>query len=571
MVTLADIRRWNSGVLDDAFNQLGRMRDELVAQDDELAGARNPEGWTGDAALAAAAGHDRLSERLRRLVAAISAVHRAVGEASDAVIAIKHALIAAEELARAHGFTVRDNGAVDDVHPPVVPAGQIEDVKRERAAILAEVVDRLEQVLRRADDVDADLAAVLQQADSDRIDDGTGMTLAGAVVAGAALGGLSVLAPPPSGSSGDHAGWWDSLSYHERTTVLQRHPGWVGNLDGIPAGVRDTANRAVLRTQLSSVQAEITQLQSLVDEHSAGPVEARREAEAIRRLEVLHDRMDALRTVDRALTQGGGDRQLLLLDVNRERPRAAIATGDVDTADHVAVFTPGMNTAVADDMGRDMADVEQLRRVAEDEALLYGDGGSVAAVTWIGYEPPTTEAQDLLGWEHNAANEAPAEEGGRDLASFLDGINASRDTDPHLTALGHSYGSTTTGYALQEASGVDDAVFFGSPGLSTDDIGELYLPAGHAHVIEAKDDWVADLGRFGADANQVDDVVSLSAKEETLPPPDGRQLGESTGHSDYLKPGTSSQYNVGVVVAGLPERRVHAESDGFGDVLRRLW
>ncbi|NIJ14994.1 hypothetical protein FHU38_005402 [Saccharomonospora amisosensis] len=34
------------------------------------------------------------------------------------------------------------------------------------------------------------------------------------------------------------------------------------------------------------------------------------------------------------------DRHLLELDLSKSRAEAAVANGDVDTADHVAVFTP---------------------------------------------------------------------------------------------------------------------------------------------------------------------------------------------------------------------------------------
>ena len=70
----------------------------------------------------------------------------------------------------------------------------------------------------------------------------------------------------------------------------------------------------------------------------------------------------------------------------------------------------------------------------------------------------------------------PPARGGADLARFYEGIDASRRADPHLTALGHSYGSLTTGYALQQAHGVDDAVLFGSPGLGTDHVDDLHVP-----------------------------------------------------------------------------------------------
>jgi ankyrin repeat protein len=174
---------------------------------------------------------------------------------------------------------------------------------------------------------------------------------------------------------------------------------------------------------------------------------------------------------------------------------------------------------------------------------------------------------DLLDPDHTFATDGAAERGGADLSRFLDGINASRATDPHLTALGHSYGSTTTGHALQKTNGVDDAVLFGSPGASTDEVTDLHAPPGHVAVIEARDDPVADLGTFGGDTNQLDGVVGLSAHQERLP---GQTdpLRESTGHSEYLTPATTSQYNIATTVADLHDRRIRGESTDAGDWVR---
>ncbi len=158
------------------------------------------------------------------------------------------------------------------------------------------------------------------------------------------------------------------------------------------------------------------------------------------------------------------------------------------------------------------------------------------------------------------------------LASFYDGLDASRTTPPHVVALGHSYGSLTAALALQRGTGVDDAVVFGSPGLGTSDIADLGLRPGRVYVIEGRNDPVADLAAFGPDPNQLDDVVTLSSKESLV---DGVHRIESTGHSTYLDfatdtaPGTTSQYGIAAVVAGVPELASRDNGRGVGDVLQR--
>ena len=123
-----------------------------------------------------------------------------------------------------------------------------------------------------------------------------------------------------------------------------------------------------------------------------------------------------------------------------------------------------------------------------------------------------------------------------DLAEFYRGINATNEhgSDVHLSAFGHSYGSLTTAQALNElgATGVvDDAAFYGSPGLGytnetwtdrsigipierpyvIDDESDLFLADGHAFVMSAPEDPISgdpnvlgipmpsagDLGQFG--------------------------------------------------------------------------
>ena len=105
-------------------------------------------------------------------------------------------------------------------------------------------------------------------------------------------------------------------------------------------------------------------------------------------------------------------------------------------------------------------------------------------------------------------------------------------------------------------------------GISTDNPAQLNVPPGHLGLTEARDDPVADLGAFGGDPNHLPGITNLSAEAATTP--DGTPLSEATGHSEYLAPGTTSQYNLGATVAGLPDNRIPTtDNSGFGDWLRR--
>ncbi|MGH3979144.1 MAG: alpha/beta hydrolase [Pseudonocardiaceae bacterium] len=561
MVSIGDIRTWRPDELDAAFDTLGSRRDTLIGLDDELAGARTPEGWTGDAASAAAAWHDTLSERARRIVAGIAAVRRATGETSDAVISLQRALREAEDLARAHGFAVSGDGTVVDAHPPTVPdPAEAAEIQRERARVQAEVVDRLEQLLRRADDVDADFSTVLTRASRGEIDDGTGQSLSGASATGEGAGELSTLGPPEGGTPADNAGWWASLSEEERRALIDSDPGALGNLDGLPAAVRDEANRARIDDERAALEAERDRLQADLDDNWFGGTFTNADAA----LDHVNAKLASLDRIETTLNQPG-ERQLLLLDLSGERAEAAVAVGNVDTADHVAVFTPGLGSTVDGKLEEYDDNMERLQRQAQYESNRYGDGGSVAAVTWIGYQAPQPGFEGYNPFDSDSVlQDDSARAGGADLAEFYRGIDASRASDPHLTALGHSYGSTTTGFALQQDTGVDDAVFFGSPGVGTSHIEDLEVPEGHSYRIEARRDVVADGGVFGIDPSHMDGMTGLSAQQETLP--DGRPLGESVGHSDYLTQDSTSQYNMSAVVAGLHDRTVTDDGRGLGDI-----
>lgn len=118
------------------------------------------------------------------------------------------------------------------------------------------------------------------------------------------------------------------------------------------------------------------------------------------------------------------DRQLMSLDMTGERAKAAIAVGNVDTAQHVAVFTPGMNSTVDGNMSDYVKDMKNISARAEQELRFHGDGGTVAGVTYLGYEPPKVE--DTNSWNSGFITGCAAHDGADKLAKFYEGINDSR-------------------------------------------------------------------------------------------------------------------------------------------------
>ena len=323
--------------------------------------------------------------------------------------------------------------------------------------------------------------------------------------------------PPPEDASPDqvHA-WWAALTPTQQLAVSLLQSGNVGNRDGVAAWGRDLANRTqlpLLRERLENELDGATSGQHSYEPYGSGYYIEPAEAQELR------DKLAGLDSVQEVLDRGG--RQLLVLDADSgSQLHAAVAVGDVDTADHVSVFTPGFTTTVKDSLGGIDTDMARLKTQAEQNLVRDGRFDAVATVSWLGYDAPQWDG--VVFPSQSVASDDLARKGGDDLAQFYSGINAARDVDPHLTALGHSYGSTTTGFALQhDGTGVDDAVVFGSPGLGTDERDDLHVPDGHLFRVEARRDPVADLAAFGLDPTWLDGVDGLSAEESDI---DGQQL-----------------------------------------------
>ncbi len=369
--------------------------------------------------------------------------------------------------------------------------------------------------------------------------------------------------PPKQSSPTDNATWWRALGPQRQEQVIREHPGWIGNLDGVPFAARDLANRALLITNRADLVAAGRRLEADLADNWLGDVFTT-DDEALAQVK---DKVASLDAIEEVLAKEG-PRQLLLLDIEPDRAQAAIARGNVDTADNVAVFVPGLTANVTDSMQGYGNDMDQLQHRAELESKRANQASTTATVAWIGYAAPQL-GWDLLG-ANSVADDHAAQAGAAKLVPFLRGIDAARDHDAHLSVLGHSYGSTTAGLALQQDTGVDDVVFFGSPGIGTNHVEDLSVPKSHTYYIEAELDPVGDLGHFGIDPSHLTGVEHASAKESTVVDPitgEIRHFTGVTGHASYLVDKSTSQYNMSVVVAGLPDRRVYDDGMGLGDVL----
>jgi hypothetical protein len=178
---------------------------------------------------------------------------------------------------------------------------------------------------------------------------------------------------------------------------------------------------------------------------------------------------------------------------------AAVAYGDPDTADHTAVYVPGI-----------MQDGATIDENAQDALALQvaanGQGGTVATIAWIGYDSPNWDPDgSLLGYPDSAGDaahtltEANAEAGGHALSLFVDGLNSTHEGGAdasHLTVIGHSYGSTTSAHAAADGLDADSLVLIGSPGAGggVHDVSGLHMPEGQVFVGSASHDPVTWLG-----------------------------------------------------------------------------
>jgi hypothetical protein len=304
---------------------------------------------------------------------------------------------------------------------------------------------------------------------------------------------------------------------------------------------------------IKQANARVAQIQAEINNEDPGVWTALSDAESFQlnqQLQAAEADLNSLNQVQ--ATMRNPDRQLLVLDTSQPRVEAAIAVGNIDTAGNVAVFTPGFTTTVDGDMAKYDSDMNNLQVMSSKLSDKYG-GPATATVTWIGYQAPQVDG--VLDPSQSVASPQAAEVGGNSLAQFYDGIgavHALNQTPLHLTALGHSYGSTTTGYALGQNTPVNDAMLFGSPGQGAQ---HLNVPAGHLYdEHDQGDNIVPSLhGTLGpspyySSPDVVNSYQLLSTDVSTGSPLGS--LNATSGHSGYLDNNSTSLFNMAAITSG---------------------
>jgi Alpha/beta hydrolase len=520
MVLWSDVLHWDAGELLQIGRRISGASRRTGSLAETLTDAAGALDWDGDAADAARAAILRLHENLRRQAEDLGSVGRCVETVGASLYPLLAVVRDCEDEAAENSMVIDPSGhVVDGLGAYATSSEDAWIAGRERLRILRELSERVGAVVARANDIDDDAVRELS-------------TIASAEPHEPRPGRLL---PTPS-TAPAHAAFWDTLTQADKTSLLLEHPGDIGNVDGLPANVRDAANRRMLvleRTRLQGVAADLEQRLSenmfggLFDNADVG-------------LQQTRTRLAALDKIAETLDKG--NRQLLVLDNSSgDETLAAIAVGDISAATHVAVFVPGLDSTVETHIGKYDEDMDDLRAAT---ARLLPDGETAACVTWMNYEAPQL-GWDLLDPRHTVLSPMAAAVGAPRLTAFLDGIDASRSQDPHLSLLGHSYGSLTAALASKGAdtAGVDEMVALGSPGLGVERYDALSVPPDHLFVAETREDFVADLGVFGGDPSENVGARPMATRF-------GTGLLPSIGHSQYLNDGTVTQHNVALVVAG---------------------
>jgi hypothetical protein len=181
-----DVRKWDAAALDAAATNLRGRRDTLIGLQDELDDARRLPDWQGTAGERARGSLGDTRNNAEILVAELSAVDRALQNASDDVSALRTRVSNNDSLADTYQFHIAADGTIVDnrpADPPPTSRTEAEDraeAQRHRETIRSQLVRETSAILTTAGNIDATLARVMRLAQDRQISDNEATTLAGA-------------------------------------------------------------------------------------------------------------------------------------------------------------------------------------------------------------------------------------------------------------------------------------------------------------------------------------------------------------------------------------------------------
>jgi len=477
-----------------------------------------PHAWDGPASEAALSTHRSWLAVAARLNPALAALARGIAEAVGWYDQAQDAAASALRCAATAGIAVGANGVLSQ---PLGPTASMEPdqaaAAAERAAIAATVQALLDEAFRLAARGDALIASDVGvfaglgvpgfTANSSFVD-----LMTAVHVTFASAQGLPTI--PYGATPTVVAAWWSGLSLDEQLRLARERPELIGGLDGVPAWVRDTANRILLDNEVREWSARAAGQTSSALFTPINPE--------------LHFALAVQEALALAEAQG---RVAQLYQFDPAAGFASIAVGDLDTAGSVALIVPGTTVDVTTDMT-----VQVARAVDVWSATESLDDDDVAVMAWIGYDAPSVPG--ALGHDSAAT-------GGPLLATSLAGLAAARPTSPpRTTVIAHSYGTLTTSRAAAEPGPLqaDAVVLLGSPGTGGL-AGDLNVSTDQVFVGEAEEDWIADTGWHGTDPGWTwwygGTCIAAEMPEE-----------DDSDHYHYFDPESEALHNMALIVQG---------------------
>ena len=561
MATWADIQSWELSYVEEAEDLIeAKVREarEIIADLEHAANDIRSQGEGPDRMRERLTEiQDKLDSRLNELTEYALATAELHGYVSRVVAKRKSAWEVAAEV----GYDIPESGVVQ----PSLPEMRFEPV----ASKFAELRDCVDDAVRIATEAEETVGPRYQA-----LADGQYVLAEGRRSASAGLADDA----DPSWSPEEVSVWWALLSESEREALINKDPEKYGNLNGIDMASRAKANELALNGHLDAAGNRIPGT-GLIEKTQNELDELNQEIERMREkgqgiplyvLEKQYNLQNRLADLNAISEQLGGNAgaTLLVLEPGElgENVRAAIAIGDVDNAQHVATFVPGMGSNFRDNGRLNVEFAKNLKWAADT----YGapTDGSVATIAWIGYEAPPDIVKT---WDPSVTSTEQAEVGAEKLNGFLTGIHSwrsERGMDVHQSAITHSYGSTTGGFAMRDIGEgvVDELVYTGSPGAGVHSVGTLGVDADHTWVSATPHlDPVRGRGpdsTFGRNPEHLEGIGHLSGdtsggegyKEGFWHRPDAN-------HSSYFhKPDKEGKHNyaladMGEVIAGKKERQ----------------
>ena len=455
----SDLLQWEGSPLSQKAQEYEQQAQAVTNASEDLSSRANGLSGSGQTVTAVQQALRKSVEDMRKQAEGLHSLASLSESAAKGAHEIGEAARTLDREAADKSITIKADGSVDYVGKK---GGSMADVAK-MAANMKSVAERASAIQVVANELVEDTQKNIAAVESG------GQPQAG----GDAGSRLNRMKLPPKGASPDEvAKWWSSLTDAEKAEMVKRHPREIGNMDGVEGTWRDKANRKNLEADLAAEQEKLKKFDKATNGGARmTPAETVQRNAILKRIEAMNN---IKKTLDRE-NQDGVNRQLLCYDASHADVRAAVAQGDVDTAQHIGVLVPGMNSNVAGNL-HEYDDVStSIREGAEKRS----NGQSVAMVTYMNYRAP----QDPI----EVTKSSYADEGAKGLSGFLNGLDASREHgagDAHITPIGHSYGSTTLGKALTQVNDgvVDDFVMAGSPGAGVQDVSEMHVPKGHAYV-----------------------------------------------------------------------------------------